>query len=249
MNNYKDIIEEKYRKILLIHGWGFTRQIWAKNLHGIREKNCISVNLYECIKNSKGDLKEAARKIISEYGDFDLIISWSLGCFLAKELELLMSMSLKKMVFISYNPKFLNDKSWLYGLEKTQVTKLKENLKINKELAIKNFYLLVLGDIEDKKKYYKVISKNTKEVLNIETSCLILGLEVLEKYKYKNFENNSNIKKIYIFGEKDLISSKEIAYFIKSNEPDSLVKIIKGSSHIPFVTNASQFNEILKGFL
>ena len=249
MNNYKDIIEEKYRKILLIHGWGFTRQIWDRNFDGINKKNCILVNLYDCIKKSEGDLKEAARKLISEHGDFDLIISWSLGCFLAKELESLININLKKMVFISYNPQFLNDKSWSHGLEGKQVLELKENLNINKELAIKNFYLLVLGDIEDKKKYYKIISENIKDALNIETSSLILGLKILEKYKYKNFEKNSNIKKIYIYGEKDLISSKNIANYIKDNEPYSLIKIIKGSSHIPFVTNASQFNKILKGFL
>ena len=87
MNNYKDIIKEKYRKILFIHGWGFTRQIWSENFDYTTSNNCIFIDLYDHIESTQGNLKEAAKKIINEYGNFDLIISWSLGCLLAKEIE------------------------------------------------------------------------------------------------------------------------------------------------------------------
>ena len=249
MNNYKDIIKEKYRKILFIHGWGFTRQIWSENFDYTTSNNCIFIDLYDHIESTQGNLKEAAKKIINEYGNFDLIISWSLGCLLAKEIESLVNKKLKKIIFISYNPQFLKDSSWIFGLDQYQVNELKKNLLIDKELTIKNFYLLVLGEIENKKKYYKRIYKNIKSILDIDTSNLILALEVLEKYKYKNFKKNSNIKKLYIFGEEDLITPIDIADIIRKNEPNSLVKIIKDSSHIPFVTNGTQFNEILKEFL
>ena len=86
-NHYKDIISEKYKKILFIHGWGFTRQILKDNFDTAYLGQALFIALYEHMIDTNGDLKTAAKNILRENEDIDLIISWSLGCFLAKEIE------------------------------------------------------------------------------------------------------------------------------------------------------------------
>ena len=86
-NHYKDIISEKYKKILFIHGWGFTRQILIDNFDTACLGQALFIDLYEHMIDTNGDLKTAAKNILRENEDIDLIISWSIGCFLAKEIE------------------------------------------------------------------------------------------------------------------------------------------------------------------
>ena len=88
MINYKDKYKEKYKKILFIPGWGVTNEIWetfASELFYI--DRCVFIDIYEEVKVLDGDINLIAKKVINEHKNIDLIISWSLGCFLAKEIE------------------------------------------------------------------------------------------------------------------------------------------------------------------
>ena len=65
-NHYKDIISEKYKKILFIHGWGFTRQILIDNFDTACSGQAIFIDLYEHMIDTNGDLKTAAQNILRE---------------------------------------------------------------------------------------------------------------------------------------------------------------------------------------
>ena len=103
-----------------------------------------------------GIFKPLQKNILRENEDIDLIISWSLGCFLAKEIEYIIQNDDTKMIYISYNPKFIKDDVWKFGLEFSDVEKLQTDLKINKVDALKNFYLLALGNLEEKSTFTNI---------------------------------------------------------------------------------------------
>ena len=79
---------------------------------------------------TNGNLQAAAKNILRENEDIDLIISWSLGCFLAKEIEYIIQNDDTKMIYISYNPKFIKDDVWKFGLEFSDVESFKLILKL-----------------------------------------------------------------------------------------------------------------------
>ena len=62
-NHYKDIISEKYKKILFIHGWGFTRQILKDSFDTACLGQALFIDLYEHMIDTNGDLKTAAKNI------------------------------------------------------------------------------------------------------------------------------------------------------------------------------------------
>ena len=248
-NHYKDIISEKYKKILFIHGWGFTRQILKDNFDTACLGQALFIDLYEHMIDTNGDLKTAAKKILRENEDIDLIISWSLGCFLAKEIECIIKNNETKMIYISYNPKFVKDDVWKFGFEFSDVEKLQTDLKINKVGALKNFYLLALGNLEEKKYFYKYVTQDMNKILRINQLGLDLGLEILKKNNLIAGKRNELVKSLYIYGESDLITPVSVASFMSENEPHAFVKIIEKSTHIPFLTHPLKFSEILKGFL
>lgn len=247
MIDYKDKIKEKYKKILFIHGWGFNSQIWenfaAKFFY---LDQCHFLDLYSYIEYSKGDLKIASKKILDDYEDIDLIISWSLGCYFAKEIEFMTKIKNIKYVYISYNPKFIKEKFWDFGFDLYILKKLRLDIKKNKENALKNFYLLILGRYERKNLFYKEITKNINLTLKIKTKILNLGLDIIENSDYRNYHYKKNVKNIYIYGDKDEITSISIKSFINEKEPNSIIKVIPNSSHISFVTNSNNFFDVLK---
>jgi len=248
MVNYKDKIAEKYKKILFIHGWGFTNKIWNNISDYFYLKNCIFLDLYTYIEKSDGDLRLAASRVLDDHKDIDLVVSWSLGCYLAKEIEFVAKFKSIKMVYISYTPKFIRTHKWKFGFEENTIAKLSKDLEDDKEKALKNFYLLILGDLKGKKNFYKDIVNNNNSIMDVSLENLNIGLDIIEKNNYNDFykENASNL---YIYGDKDDITSSSVANFIKELEPFSIIKTIPDSSHIPFLTNRDEFFKIIKEFI
>ena len=247
MTNYRDKIREKYKKILFIHGWGFNHKIWEKFARSFMPlENCIFLDLYSYLQATKGDLKEAASKVLRENEGIDLVISWSLGCHLAKEIEALDIENSIKMVYVAYMPKFVKSAEWKFGFDQSTIDELKINLNKNLLKTLKNFYLLIIGDLKNKTFVYKEIIPYINTTNKIKQKNLMLALEILEKSNYIDFCKDKNIENLYIYGDKDLIAPLAVEKFIKGLEPKSKTIILSGSSHIPFITNPKDFIKILR---
>ena len=212
-------------------------------------EKCIFLNLHDYLEYSNGDMHQAAQKVLEDHPKIDLVISWSLGCYLAKEIEAASKESHIKMVYVSYTPKFMQSAIWKYGFEQKTINKLKENLDKDFTKALKNFYLLILGDFKNKKSMYKKIIAHLGLIKESEIKKLYLGLKIIEKSDYKNFCKSKKVKNLYIYGDKDQITSSSIKKFIKNLEPSSEVNILSESSHIPFITNPESFFKVLKSHI
>ena len=109
---------------------------YGKNLQNhICLLKIVFLNFYDYFEISGGDIQKSAVKVLNDYNNIDLIISWSLGCHLAKEIEILDKKNSIKKVYVSYSPKFMKTKVWKYGFEKSTIQELKSNL----EKIFKNF--------------------------------------------------------------------------------------------------------------
>ena len=250
MINYKDKTKEKYKKILFIHGWGFSDKIWINFASQLfKPESCIFLNMYSYLESCEGDLKVAAKKVLDDYNDVDLIFSWSLGCYLAKEIEVLVNLNTIKMIYISYSPRFMKSKKWNFGFEENQILKLKKDLQSNKEKAIKNFYLLILGNFRNKKFFYKEILLHINSVMKVNLQTLNIGLDIIKNSSYDKSCKDKTAKNLYIYGDKDSIVSSDIKKFMRILEPFSVIKVLPDSSHIPFITNCEDFLEAIRDFI
>ena len=119
-------------------------------------------------------------------------------------------------------------------------------LKNNKEKALKNFYLLIIGQVVNKKNVYKEIISNINEMNYVSLKTLNLGLDIIQNSNYKDFATNKKIKNLYIYGDDDNITPKNN---IKLLEPLSTVKVLPCSSHIPFLSNSDEFFKIINEFM
>ena len=250
MINYKDKTKEKYKKILFIHGWGFSDKIWINFASTLfKPESCIFLNMYSYLESCEGDLKVAAKKVLDDHNDVDLIFSWSLGCYLAKEIEVLVNLNTIKMIYISYSPRFMKSKKWNFGFEENQILKLKKDLQSNKEKAIKNFYLLILGNFRNKNFFYKEILLHINSVMKVNLQTLNIGLDIIKNSSYDKFCKDKKSKNLYIYGDKDSIVSSDIKKFMRILEPVSVIKVLPDSSHIPFITNREDFLEAIREFI
>ena len=247
MANYKDKNKEKYKKILFIPGWRFCNEIWKKFASEFFDlNNCIFIDFYEYLYNANGDIKVAANEVLNDYKDIDLVFSWSLGCFMAKEIEYLLVKNPIKIVYVAYTPNFMQTDSWNFGFNIKTINKLRLELEKDREKALKNFYLLILGIHKNKNFFYKIMLEHIDYVMKVNLKKLYIALDVLQTCSYNLSFHNEKNKNLYIYGKEDSIVSSNIAHLVEKNEPSAKVITIINSSHIPFLTNEEEFAEILR---
>ena len=153
------------------------------------------------------------------------------------------------MVYISYLPKFVKSAEWKFGFDQSTIDELKINLNRNLVKTLKNFYLLIIGNLENKTFVYKEIIPYINTTNKIKQKQLMLALEILEKSNYINFCKDKNIENFYIYGDKDLITPPTVEKFIKTLEPKSKTIILSGASHIPFISNSKDFFMVLNKYI
>ena len=102
----------------------------------------------------------------------------------------------------------MKTKVWNFGFDDNTINKLKADLSINKEKALKNFYLLILGNFKSKKEVYKKI------ILDVDLVRIFKSLKYRFRYysksNYDNFFVEEQSLNLYIYGEVDILKRLKI---------------------------------------
>ena len=98
---------KKYKKIILIHGWGFHPSIWNNVIeNSIYGSQMHPLNIYAEARESGININSIANSIANKHPDLDCVVGWSMGCYFANALS---KISIKlPIVYVSFLPSFDN---------------------------------------------------------------------------------------------------------------------------------------------
>lgn len=234
-------MNKKYKKIILIHGWGFNSSIWNNVIeNSIYGSQMHPLNIYAEARESGTNIHSIANSIANKHPDLDCIVGWSMGCYFANALSKIS----KKLpiVYVSFLPSFDNFSELGCGFTKKEVENLYDDLNKDFLNTIKKFYIMCIG-----KKNINFVKQfiNTAYSLEKNYSHEVKESLAFIKKDFINFEIRKN-KCIFIYGDDDNLcnnfySNKIISQFDK--------KIIKGGSHALFVNKNKEFIDVLDNFL
>lgn len=231
--------------LVLIHGWGFNKNIWQFNLDYLESKyNIITIEL-----NGHGDtsfnhdynnIDQYLDSLIHQVPVGSHILGWSLGGIIALNLKYKFHNHIDKIILCCSNPCFLNNHNWQYGVDVEIWNKFSNNLISDPYRTIKNFLLLQTLDHPESKKLFN----NLLNILNLahlpSIEGLKWGLDILQQ-DYRHILNQIKQTDIsFILGLKDNLVNKKLALWLKQHFEKIPIAIIN-SGHLPFITNQQEF--------
>ena len=82
-----------------------------------------------------------------------------------------------------------------------------------------------------------------------EIKSLQLGLDILLNNDLRNDINKIKHQTLLITGDMDRLTPKSASIWLESHLKESQLKLIKGASHIPFLSHSDEFFNCLDQFL
>jgi pimeloyl-[acyl-carrier protein] methyl ester esterase len=177
------------------------------------------------------------------------ILGWSLGSLIAIKMSLMYPKKIHRIVLVGGTPCFINQTDWSYGVDVRDFNNFANKLFKNYKSTMINFYILQLMHSKNS----KLIIKKLKEMEAVENppeiKSLQLGLDILLNNDLRNDINKIKHQTLLITGDMDRLTPKSASMWLESHLKESQLKLIKGASHIPFLSHSDEFFNCLDQFL
>ena len=241
------------KDLVLIHGWGMHSGIWEPIID--RFSNQYTLHLVDIPGMGKShvinpyDLDHVTEEISKALPPLFDILGWSLGSLIAIKMSLMYPKKIHRMVLVGGTPCFINQTDWSYGVDIRDFNNFANNLFKNYKSTMINFYILQLMHSKNS----KLIIKKLKEMEAVENppeiKSLQLGLDILLNNDLRNDINKIKHQTLLITGDMDRLTPKSASMWLESHLKESQLKLIKGASHIPFLSHSDEFFNCLDQFL
>ncbi|MFM1781799.1 MAG: Pimeloyl-[acyl-carrier protein] methyl ester esterase [Pseudomonadota bacterium] len=241
------------KDLVLIHGWGMHSGIWEPIID--RFSNQYTLHLVDIPGMGKSDvinpydLDHVTEEISKALPPSFDILGWSLGSLIAIKMSLMYPKKIHRIVLVGGTPCFINQTDWSYGVDVRDFNNFANKLFKNYKSTMINFYILQLMHSKNS----KLIIKKLKEMEAVENppeiKSLQLGLDILLNNDLRNDINKIKHQTLLITGDMDRLTPKSASMWLESHLKESQLKLIKGASHIPFLSHSDEFFNCLDQFL
>ncbi|GBL31840.1 pimeloyl-[acyl-carrier protein] methyl ester esterase [Methylophilaceae bacterium] len=241
------------KDLVLIHGWGMHSGIWEPIID--RFSNQYTLHLVDIPGMGKSDvinpydLDHVTEEISKALPPSFDILGWSLGSLIAIKMSLMYPKKIHRIVLVGGTPCFINQTDWSYGVDLRDFNNFANKLFKNYKSTMINFYILQLMHSKNS----KLIIKKLKEMEAVENppeiKSLQLGLDILLNNDLRNDINKIKHQTLLITGDMDRLTPKSASMWLESHLKESQLKLIKGASHIPFLSHSDEFFNCLDQFL
>jgi len=233
------------KDLVLIHGWGMHSGIWEPIID--RFSNQYTLHLVDIPGMGKShvvnpyDLDHVTEEISKALPPSFDILGWSLGSLIAIKMSLMYPKKIHRIVLVGGTPCFINQTDWSYGVDVRDFNNFANKLFKNYKSTMINFYILQLMHSKNS----KLIIKKLKEMEAVENppeiKSLQLGLDILLNNDLRNDINKIKHQTLLITGDMDRLTPKSASMWLESHLKESQLKLIKGASHIPFLSHSDEF--------
>jgi pimeloyl-[acyl-carrier protein] methyl ester esterase len=241
------------KDLVLIHGWGMHSGIWEPIID--RFSNQYTLHLVDIPGMGKSDvinpydLDHVTEEISKALPPSFDILGWSLGSLIAIKMSLMYPKKIHRIVLVGGTPCFINQTDWSYGVDVRDFNNFANKLFKNYKSTMINFYILQLMHSKNSKLIIKKLKEMEAAENPPEIKSLQLGLDILLNNDLRNDINKIKHQTLLITGDMDRLTPKSASMWLESHLKESQLKLIKGASHIPFLSHSDEFFNCLDQFL
>ncbi len=223
--------------LVLLHGWGCTRDVWRPLLTALRPWADITLlDLPGCAPGGTASdtapgLQEVLSDILEVAPDRAVYVGWSLGGQLAIELAAQAPERVQALVTICTNPAFVALDDWP-GMDAELFQAFREEVAANPGAALKRFDALqVLGSAHPRQRLREL----RRHMRGDATGDLLAGLGWLEALDLRETLSILRQPRLHLLAERDALVPAHVAPLIAAgmtHASSSSVKQIPHASHL-----------------
>ena len=231
------------KNLVLIHGWGFSGEVFSDLASLLREKAQVKVIDLPGYgeKHSvmfSDSLQKIAEEIAQEIDNSSVVIGWSLGGLVALQLAIDFPDKVESLIMVAATPCFIQQPDWVKAADSKLSRQFYQQVEENGELALNSFYKQLAAMERSPRNTLQEIKRLQRDC-NSNKENLLQSLNVLHNSDLRDQLLSTSKKITWVYGDNDQLVPAQHDALTKHSK----VEIIAGAGHLPFI---SQQDECLK---
>lgn len=241
-------------ELVLIHGWGLHSLVWDDVMPGLLQNFQVTVVDLPGLGRSPMpggdyDLNYLLNHILQVAPKRAVWLGWSLGGLVAMAAASRHSERVSALITVASSPQFTASENWPVAMREDILQGFMDIFAEDWEGTLIRFLALQCkGSASIKNDIRKL-----KELLFFHglpaQKALREGLNILKDVSLLDELPGIKCPSLHIYGENDHIVPVGVSSFIKEQQPDCATCVIKGVSHVPFISAPDLFLTAVNDFV
>ena len=231
------------RPLVLLHGWGFSQNIWATLLPELTPH--FQVTVVDLPGHGKSSLlhsspEKLVDQLIQRTPPGAIWMGWSLGGMIALAVAKYHLTHIQQLLLVASTPKFLANSDWDHGIAPAVLERFSSQLKADPPATLSRFITLQAMGHKGTREILAHVQKHipSHEGLN-------WGLELLRTLDLRDHLTSITCPVNAIFGAKDTLIPIALADYLPQNYPNVSTHVLVEAGHMPFYSHPELFMQWL----
>ena len=241
-------------EMVLVHGWGLHSVVWDNIMPTLLEKFKVTVVDLPGFGRSpmpggEYDVNYLTEQVLAVAPEKAIWLGWSLGGMVALNATIRFPERVRGLITVATTPKFIADEGWPMALNGDVLSRFRALLLEDWEGTLIRFLALQCEDSTTIKEDVRFLKDIVFFHGQPSSKALRCGLDVLRDVDLLKDLSGIQVPTLYVLGEKDNLVPVGISRELKKRQVNADVAVIKGASHVPFISNQDAFLAAIDDFL
>jgi len=241
-------------EMVLIHGWGLHSLVWDNIIPALLE--CFQVTVIDLpgfgrspVPGGEYDLDYLTEKVLAVAPANAIWMGWSLGGMIAMNAAIHFPQRVTGLITVAATPKFISDERWQLALDPKVLAHFRELLSEDWEGTLIRFLALQCKDSITIKQDIRFLKEAMFFYGRPSIKALRCGLDVFRDIDLLDGLAKIAVPTLHVLGEKDNLVPVGISQEITSYQSNAQLAVIKGASHVPFLSEPEIFIAAIMDFI
>lgn len=241
-------------ELVLLHGWGMNADVWDGIVPVLAETHhvtCVDLPGHGRSMPANGSYALAAQAAVVARAlpKQCVLLGWSLGGLLASQIALDFPQQVAALVLVASSPRFVRADDWSDAMQSEVLKNFSSELQADYQKTIKRFLAIQAMGSEYAREELRVLRERVFAHGDPDCAALAAGLAILMTADLRQQLSRIQCPVQIISGERDTLFPLAAAERTQKLMPGSLLNVISGAGHAPFLSHPDAFLKALQAFL
>jgi pimeloyl-[acyl-carrier protein] methyl ester esterase len=256
---YAEVTGSGRRDLVLLHGWGMNLRVWDELRDALgRRFRVIAIDLpghgrsdWDGTAHTPAAQTFRVHETLAPLTTRYHLLGWSLGGQFALDLAAALPAGIERLVLVATTARFLAGPGWRFGVKEASLDRLAAQVRADPQAAVRGFLKLQVRGLAPRTgaRVLERLRRAIEQGGAAQPEALAWGLERLRRGDLRPELSQVRKPALAIACQKDAVIPAAASQALAAALPQGRLRQLRGASHVPFLSNRSQFLAALTEFL